>query len=240
MTLQTASDTRPARAAQDCLQEESARYALLRRIAPTLRHHMAGTLQPIGMVSAIMERRLQADDPDLEGLRENGKSIGTLARSASSACMNLITWVAPKENSVVSLRTGVEECVGMLATDLAFRGFTVANKVAASDMATSLISLISLRTVLTASLIALTDSARAPASLVLSSEVVNGQVRVLITVNSDKDATLSDVPRSYRQLGWSDVQVLAAAEQVGLSHDTDCVAMHFSAAEQTDIRVGAF
>ena len=39
-------------------QEEAARYALLRPVAPTLRHHLAGEFQPLGMMAALMERRL--------------------------------------------------------------------------------------------------------------------------------------------------------------------------------------
>ena len=41
--------TRPATLT---LHEEASRYALLRRLTPTLRHHMAGEFQPIGMMAA--------------------------------------------------------------------------------------------------------------------------------------------------------------------------------------------
>lgn len=232
MTLQNAPDTRPASTGRNTLKEESARYALLRRIAPALRHHMAGTLQPIGMISAIMERRLQAAEPDLTALRDSSKSIGTLSRSAASAGMNLITWVVPKENGVVSLQAGVEECVGLLATDLAFRGFTLVNNIGPSDALTSVGAL---RTVFTAALITLTDSARSPASVVLSSEPDHDQTWVRITVNCKDGATGSDDPQSYRKLGWDDVNVLAAAEQVRLSHGADRVEMRFSAAEHANI-----
>ncbi len=234
MTSQNAPHTRPALAGHSTVREESARYALLRRIAPALRHHIAGTLQPIGMISAIMERRLQASEPDLTVLRENSKSISTLSRAAASTCMNLITWVAPKENDLAPLQAGVEECVGMLATDLAFRGFTVVNNIGPTKVA---MSVFALRTVFTAALIALTDSARAPASVVLSSESGDGQTRVLFTVISDGGATSSDDPRSYRKLDWEDVQALAAAEQVSLSHGADRADMRFSAMEHADTPV---
>lgn len=231
MTLQNTQATRPVHVGDKLLKEEAARYALLRRIAPALRHHMAGSFQPIGMVSAIMERRLQAAEPDLAVLRENGKSISTLSRSAANACMNLVTWIAPKENVVVSLKTGVEECVGMLVTDLAFRGFTLVNHISSPDLATSASAL---RTVFTSALIALTDSAPAPASVVFSSETVDDEIRVCITVGSADDAVHSDDPGGYRQLRWDDVQALAAAEQVGLSHGADRVDMRFSRAEPAD------
>ena len=43
--------------------EEAARYALLRRLMPAIRHHLVGEFQPIGMVAAMLERRLQAATP---------------------------------------------------------------------------------------------------------------------------------------------------------------------------------
>ena len=232
MTSQNAPDTQAASTGQDTMREESARYALMRRIAPALRHHMAGTLQPIGMISAILERRLQANEPDLAALRENSKSINTLSRSAASACMNLITWVAPKENGVVALHAGVEECVGMLATDLAFRGFTVSNTITPAGSA---MPLTTLRTIFTAALIALTDGAKAPATVVLSSEPANGQTRVRIAVTSAPDAAFSGEARQYRKLGWDDVQVLAAAENISLQHEANWVEMRFTAVERSDL-----
>lgn len=232
MTSQTSPDTPVAGRSPDSTREEAARYALMRRIAPALRHHMAGTLQPIGMISAILERRLQGPEPDMAVLRENGKSISTLSRSAASACMNLITWVAPRENGVVPVHTGVEECVGMLATDLAFRGFTVTNQIVAAEVTAPVVAL---RTVFTAALIALTDASPAPASIVLSSEAVDGHTRVLIAVTCGADAAASSEPRQYRQLDWDDVNALAAAEKISLSHDNTRVEMRFPVPQTDDL-----
>lgn len=230
MAPETIAQAKP----EQLLKEESARYALLRRIAPTLRHHLAGAMQPIGMVSAIMDRRLQAEQPDLTVLRDNAKSISTLARSAAGASMNLITWVAPRENGAVSIHEGVEECVGMLSTDLAFRGFTVTNNVAPSDMATSVFAL---RSVFTAALIALTDNTLTPAGLTISSDAGQGQTRIVISVSTEPGAAAADEPRAYRKLGWDDVQALASAEQVGLKHAEDRVELHFTAAVDADVTV---
>lgn len=223
-STQSASTPAPA-----LLREEAARYALLRRIAPAIRHHMAGTLQPIGMIAAILDRRLQAETPDLAVLRDNSKSISTLSRSASTASMNLLTWVVPKENGNIALEAGIEEALGMLATDLAFRGFTVANQVNAPEVITSVFAL---RTVFTACLIALTDAAHAPASVVLSSEPAGDQTRVCITVTRTEGTAAPDAGRGYRALGWDDVQALAAAEQVSIRYSAEQADMLFSEVEQ--------
>jgi hypothetical protein len=227
MTLHPAPNALPDRAGDQTFRQESARYALLRRIAPALRHHMAGHLQPVGMISAILDRRLQAAAPDLVALRESSKSVSTLARATATSCIDLLSWIAPRENAVLSVQAGVEECVGMLATDLAFRGFSVVNQIAPSGM--DLPSL-ALRSVFTAALIALTDSAPAPASVLLSSEPGPGHTLVRITLASEAGAVLADSALSYRKLGWDDVYALAAAERVILRHDADQAEMRFDAA----------
>lgn len=219
---------------EQALAEEAARYALLRRVAPALRHHLAGTLQPIGMVAAIMDRRLQAAQPDLAVIRDSSKSIGTLTRAAAGASMGLMSWLAPKENTLGPLHASVEECVGMLTTDLAFRGFSVSNTIEASDLATSVFAL---RSVFTAALIALTDAALTPARIAISSQATDGQLRVVISVSSEPGAVATEEPQSYRKLGWDDVQALATAEQVGLSHEENRAEMRFTAAENADVTV---
>lgn len=227
--------TAPApRTRQGLLSEEAARYALLRRVAPALRHHLAGTLQPIGMVAAIMDRRLQAAQPDLTAIRDSSKSISTLTRSATGVTMGLLSWLAPKENNVGPLHASVEECVGMLTTDLAFRGFSVSNTIETSELATSVLAL---RSVFTASLIALTDTAPTPASIVISSHAANGQIRVVIKVSSEPGAVVADGPQSYRKIGWDDVQALATAEKVDLNHGAGRAEMHFTAADNADLTV---
>ena len=223
-----------ASARPDDLAVEAARYALLRRIAPAIRHHMAGTLQPIGMITAIMERSLQAATPDMAVLRDNCKSISTLSRTAAGASMTLISWVAPRETNVVRLEAGVEECLGMLSTDLAFRGFTLVNKVIATDVS---VSQVALRTLFTASLIALTDAALAPASVLVTSELTGDTVRVCICATPEEGASAAEDPSGYRNLGWDDVDALASAEQVRVSHGINRVELGFVLLEQSDLTV---
>ena len=42
---------------------DAARYALLRRLAPSIRHHLVVNLQPIGMIYEVLDRRLRAPRP---------------------------------------------------------------------------------------------------------------------------------------------------------------------------------
>ena len=62
---------------------EAARYALLRRLAPSMRHHLVVNLQPIGMIYEVMDRRLRAPSPDLASIHEGAHKINGFARAAS-------------------------------------------------------------------------------------------------------------------------------------------------------------
>src|SRR5438309_11363958 len=66
---------------------EAARYALLRRLAPSMRHHLVVNLQPIGMVYEIMDRRLRAEQPNLADVHEGAQKMNAYARSALAACL---------------------------------------------------------------------------------------------------------------------------------------------------------
>jgi hypothetical protein len=52
---------------------EAARYALLRRLAPSIRHHLVVNLQPIGMIYEVLDRRLRATEPQLDGVRDSAQ-----------------------------------------------------------------------------------------------------------------------------------------------------------------------
>lgn len=213
--------------ADSASRADAARYALLRRLAPALRHGMVGALHPIELIVEAIDRRLQAALPDLEDVRENLSKIKSLSRTAVHACTNLASWLAPEEDAVTMLGEGIDECLALLKTDFGVRGFAVRNETRETGVD---VSQAALRNVLTASLLAATDSARRPAELVLTAELEQGHAVVSILVGpADGVAGFGDaVP--YRRLEWSDVEVLAQAESVELQQQGDRVTMRYPVA----------
>ena len=134
--------------------EEGARYALLQRLAPALQHHMMGKFQSMDMIAAMMERRLESADPDLASIREDCASLSSVSRIAVKSIMDLMTWIEPKTASTVRFDAGVEECLGLLATEFRFKGFVIVNEAREIDVK---LSSRALRSVLSATLIALSD-----------------------------------------------------------------------------------
>src|SRR3954462_15394977 len=91
-------------------EAEAARYALLRRLAPSFRHHLVVNLQPIGMIYEVMDRRLRASVPDLAHVQDSANKINGFAKAALTSCVDVIGWLAPDDTATTTVHEGVREC----------------------------------------------------------------------------------------------------------------------------------
>lgn len=196
---------------------------MLRRLAPVLRHNMAGALQPLSMMSTMLEKRLQMPNPDLAAVVRNSSQLTTLAREAATSCMDLMTWLAPKVSDMVTVSAGIEDAAGLVHTELSFRGFTVVNHIGdvPGDLPRSLT-----RNVFMAALLALTDSAAAPANVVLAAQMADSELVLTISIQPLQGELLPGGTPSYRNLEWEDVEALAEVESVRLIHTADRVELN--------------
>jgi hypothetical protein len=206
---------------------EAARYALLRRLAFAMRHNLVVHLQPIGMITEIMERRLQSPSPNLAQIRESMAKINGFSRAAVQSGMDVVSWLAPADGALVALDAGVQECLGLLRSHFSFRGFTVKDELGAAPLS---VGRTGLRDLLPASLLALTDRAVSPADLVISAQLQAGQAVVSLTLRPTIGASgfASDMP--YRPLEWHEVEALAQADGVGLERGANHLSLTFRAA----------
>jgi len=214
---------------------ESARYAVLRRIGPALRHQIAGSLQPMSMMSSMVERRIQMEAPDLGGLRKNCAEMSGLARSASSECVALMGWLAPPEKDAVALGEAVDDCLHLLSTEFSFRGFTIVNEVGERELP---VSRNAVRTVLTAVLMALSDAANEPGELHLTADVSERAATLIVAMKNEQGDTEPSKAKAYRELSWKEVELLAHAERVALKSTAQGAQMVFEVLE-TKPRDGA-
>lgn len=210
------------------MQAEAAQYALLRRLAPVIRHNMAGSLQPIAMVAGMLERRLQKSDTDPEALIKNAHDIIELSKEAAASCSSLMGWFAPKDDPLVAVNKGVAECLAMLATELSFRGFSIINKTSETE---GELPLSALRNVFTAAVIALTDAAVAPHEVVVEAELSEGGISIRISLkNAQAQASLA-AGKPYRRIEWHDVEALAGSF-ARLVHTGDGVVLAFQSSAE--------
>jgi hypothetical protein len=195
---------------------EAARYALLRRLAPSMRHHLVVNLQPIGMIYEVMDRRLRAPQPDWADVHEGAHKINGFARAALHSCLDVVTWLAPEEDVLTSVGDGVRECLGLLTTSLTFRGYSVRNEVVPVP---GQIRRSAIRNLLTAAVIHMTDENPSPADLVLTVESSSAAAVLTLTLRPTQGDQGFPAEPSYRRFEACDLEALAAAESVEVAAD---------------------
>lgn len=209
---------------------EAARYALLRRLAPALRHNIAGTLQPISMMAAMLEKRLQKPEPDMPALAKNSAALSGLSRDAARTCMNLMSWLAPKDNGREPLGPCLEDAVGLVATELSFRGFGVVNETAGVQ---AVLPRSVVRNAFLAALIALTDRADTPATILLTASQNDDEVVLGIALAPAEGESMPGGAVVYRELQWDDAQALAEVESVALSYGADRAELRYHITQES-------
>lgn len=214
----TTSAKRPPRSGA-----EAARYSVLRRLAPALKHDMVVNLQAVAMMAEVLNARLERGLSNPNEFQKSVSKINRLAREAVMTCLDVAAWIEPGEDEGILLRQGVDECLGLLAGNFNFRGFSISNEVADVDFQ---VSREALRNLLSAALITLTDASEPPAEVIVKAEVSAGFAVLTIRCEArERDPDALPFSVSYRELDWSDVQALAAAESVELFRTTEQIVM---------------
>jgi hypothetical protein len=211
--------------AESLWRVEAARYALLRRLAFAMRHHMVVHLQPIGMITEVMDRRLKAAEPDLAQVQESMGRINGFSKAAVQSCLDVVSWLAPDGKATIALDAGVAECMALLRSSMAFRGFTVREEVGAGE---TMLARAALRSVLPAALLTLTDGATAPAVVLVKAQPTawGAELSLAVEPTEGSPGFAGDAP--YRILGWDEVQAIAQAEGVELRREGERVDLSFS------------
>jgi hypothetical protein len=207
--------TSPAPASIDAAAE-AARYALLRRLAPAMRHHLVVPLQPIGMVYEIMERRMRAPQPNLADIQEGAQKINSFARTALESCLDVITWIAPDKVTPITAADGLAECLALVQTSFAFRGFSLRDEL---GQVAGQVSRSAFRNVVTGSLVFLSDDHEPPAQLTITGESAQDSLAITLTAGPGSGEEGFATAPTYRPLVWSDVEALAASESVKVRRD---------------------
>jgi hypothetical protein len=207
------------------LPADAARYAVLRRLAPALRHKLLGELHPIGMIADLTARRLQADAPDLDNLRNNIVKIKGQTQSAAASCSGLMSWVAPDPAASIAIGAGVAECIVLVTPELGMRGIDIVPNLHTGE---TLVARSALREVLVAAIFASTDPLTQPADLLLSDRLTGPQLELCLEVNS-ADRSVETIEREpFRTIGWDDVAALAAANKVEIIQAPRRVALRYA------------
>lgn len=220
----TAAARRPRLAA------EAARYGVLRRLAPALKHDMVVNLQAVAMMAEVLNARLERGLPPPADLQTSMSKLNRLARDAVMNCLKVASWLQPVEDEGIRLGDGVDECLALLTSNFNFRGFTVEKEIPPTEFQ---VSRVALHHLLAAALITLTDAMSGPCEVRIKAEVVAGFAELSVRVAPRRGAEGLPFEPSYRQLDWNDVQALANVEFVELVREADQVVLRMPRAVAT-------
>jgi hypothetical protein len=202
---------------------ESARYGVLRRLGPALKHDMVVNLQAIAMMAEVLNAKLERGSPSPAEFQASISKLNRLARDAVTNCLKVAAWIEPQDDEAVRLSNGIEESIALLASNFNFRGIAVQTELAEAPFQ---VSTVLLRNLLVAALLTLTDAAGGPCMVDVKSEVTGGfaEITVRISPRTDEFDAIPIEP-SYRHLEWADVQSLATAESVELVRGPEHITM---------------
>ena len=187
---------------------EAARYAVLGRLLPVLRHDVAGSMQPVLMRLMLLERRVQKPEPDLDAITKGVISLSALTRQAAADCIAALGWINSNDDPQVGLRSAVDEAGQWLVMELAVNPLALVNSVA-DDSTTVPRSL--LRSVLMGAVLAFCDQHAVSGFLEVTLEQA-GRLQLRLRPGDAGQLPESfDVVQKTRLIDWPDVQAMATA-----------------------------
>ena len=223
---------------------EAAAYAVLQRMAPVLRHDMVGAIQPVSILMALLQKRMQMPEPDVQAIAKNLASVSAAAKEVAASCVNAMGWVASNDNPLVNLRTSVDEAAQLMAMELSAAGLKVSNHIFDDS---AVVPQSFFRSLLMGALLAFCDQHPIEGSLEVtldtgleatgqpvlftnSTHSTHSTLLTLRTVPSSTDKTLvpADTIRKSRCIDWSDIQALANYLDVTMARGDGWLTLDFA------------
>jgi hypothetical protein len=189
---------------------DAIRYAILRKLAPGLRHALMGELQAI-QLSAEFASRMLRPDVDLGEVRASLGRIPHQCSDAVKAGRLLIEWLMPEEGTTASVGESVRQCLKLAGEDWFLRGIEATTDLAAADVQ---VSKGALRELIVTALLVLTDMHDQPADVHVRVQTVGDHVEIVVQAHAANRTASIPPMRSYRKLGWADLEVLARAHGI--------------------------
>ena len=186
---------------------EAACFAILCRVAPMLRHEIAGLMQPVRLTLTVLERRMLAAELDRTMISENVTLANSLSKEAGAGCMNAIGWITEPGRGTASLRvdlhTAIDQTSKLLALELAGSSLKLINGVTSASTVTQGF----VRTVLTGVLLAFCDAQVGASELRIT---LSGE-KLLITVvknEGSEGGAAEQTVQPQRPIDWRDIEAL--------------------------------
>jgi hypothetical protein len=206
---------------QDDETANAIRYAVLRRLAPGIRHGLMGELQAVQFLAELAARQLQAS-ADPAKLQDGLSHIIAQTRNAVGSCRSIVEWLRPDAGAATALGDGVAECLKLAGDDWPLRGIEATTDLKAGD---AVVDKAALRELLIASLLALTDMHPGTLDILIQSAADAEDVELkLHSRAADRRASMPPAAHE-RRFTWADVQMLAKAHGAACTCQADAATL---------------
>lgn len=177
---------------------DALRYAVLRKLAPGLRHALMGELQAIQLSAEFAARALQTG-ADLAEVQASVERLPLNCADAVRTGLSLVEWFRPEEGSIVSVREGVDLCLKLAGEDWFLRGIQATADLPQGDIK---VPSAALKELVVTALLILTDLNEGPADFHVSVRVTGELVDVALQARpAQRSASVAPLD-PYRKLGW--------------------------------------
>jgi hypothetical protein len=202
---------------------DAIRYAVLRKLAPGLRHALMGELQAIELSAAIAARMLHAG-ANLAEARDNVGQIQPHCTAAVRTGRSVMEWLRPEEGSTVAIGEGVSQCLKLAGEDWFLRAIEVTTDLQDTDV---LVPKGALQELVVTTLLVLTDMYEQSTDLHLVVRAVADRVDVVMQARAAERVASLPVLGQYRKLVWADLKLLADAHGVPCVCEGDTASLQF-------------
>lgn len=219
-----------ATAARQASLARAAQHAILRRLAPPLRHDLVVHLQSVGMMAEAIGARLDRGHLSGDDLHASITKMNRLSRQAVQASLDVAGWMRAGEDETLPVQAAVDECVRLLATSLNFRGFGLQAQLAEGDFE---VARGPARFLLAATVLTLADTATVSGQITIRLETSSTHAVVAAELAPDPELGPPQLHDPDEPLAWAEVQALAAESSVGLQRHGDTIVLRFPRAVVT-------
>ncbi len=202
------------------MHAEAARYALLRRIAPSLRHKLMGALHPISLLAGVAARQAEIDAGG-DSVRECAAKIRIQTQAATGATLAALAWIADEERPAVAADEAITACVTLVRSDFEMRGIAID----ANGLVNAHVPSRPLRELFLGALFAATDDQGGSQVVQIGAQRVDNTVEIALETRLG-DAIDDVVPRTERCITWLDLEALAIFNGCRVTRDGPRTTLH--------------
>ena len=200
---------------------DAIRFAVLRRLAPGLRHRLMGELQSLQFSAELAVRLI---DAGAEAAKVDGavRQLAPLTRSAVAASSTLIEWLRPDDRATTTLVDAVPQCLQIAGDDWSLRAIETSSDVRTGD---ARVARDALRELVVTALLVLTDAQSGALDVSVEAERAGPEVVVRLRASAGKRASPLPYLGRVGALRCGDLSTLAAAHGIACSCERDVVTL---------------